>query len=377
MTEGLERYNAWLLSERDPWGENLALCLHPWETGTDNSPAFDPLIDSTRAFIEEQGISVDTLGRADTAHVKGAHRPTDRDYFAYFGLLALFKAHGYGQRAIIERSPFLLQDVLFNGLLSASFQSLADLQQELSDLPLPDISPAALREKADRNQAHADAVAAAIRRKFWAEDAGFFYSYDSRAGGLLRTPTVSGFMPLMAGIALPGQAARLLEHLSDPQEFWTSVPVPSTSPGSPAFNPVRYWSGPSWPVTNWLILHGLRERGLPLAEELRLRTMAMIAEGAASDAAREAAIQVLDQNSIGEEFTTPSRKQYAHAWLWDSAIVAVSWPLVSQKPKPHNSQVDKPRFWEYYHPQTGEPLGAPLMSWTASLFIELDDMAAE
>ena len=55
IAEGLERFHAWLLAERDPWGEHLALCLHPWETGTDNSPAFDPLIESTRLYIEEEG----------------------------------------------------------------------------------------------------------------------------------------------------------------------------------------------------------------------------------------------------------------------------------------------------------------------------------
>src|SRR5438105_7240608 len=78
MVNGLERYHVWLLTERDPWRENLALCLHPWETGTDNSPAFDPLIESTRAYVEAHKISVDTFGRADTVHVKGEHRPTDR-----------------------------------------------------------------------------------------------------------------------------------------------------------------------------------------------------------------------------------------------------------------------------------------------------------
>src|SRR5207249_1787877 len=155
------RYHSWLFRERDPWGENLAFCLHPWETGTDNSPAFDPLIESTRAYIEDHGISVDTFGRADTTHVKGEHRPTDRDYLAYFGLLSLFKEHRYDQRAIIERSPFLLQDVLFNTLLAVSLRSLADLQQELSELP--GAGRARLADSAAQNQAKAEEVASAIR----------------------------------------------------------------------------------------------------------------------------------------------------------------------------------------------------------------------
>src|SRR4051812_18407987 len=198
MVEGLERYHAWLLSERDPWGERLALCLHPWETGTDNSPAFDALIDATRDYVEEQGIPVDTFGRADTVHVKAEHRPTGRDYYAYFGLLSLFKSLRYDQRAIIERSPFLLQDVLFNSLLAVSLQSLAGLEESLAglDIPLTASQREDLAQKARANREMAKSVAGAIRDKLWAEDDGLFCSFDSRGGLLLQTPTVSSLMPL-------------------------------------------------------------------------------------------------------------------------------------------------------------------------------------
>src|SRR5438552_15614410 len=190
MVSGLERYHRWLLTERDPWRENLALCLHPWETGTDNSPAFDPLIESTRVHVEAQKLPVDTFGRADMVHVKGEHRPTDRDYFAYFGLLALFKQRKYDQRAIIEDSPFLLQDVLFNSLLVVSLQSLASLQESLANMDAR--AGSALRESAARNRELAEQVATAIRSKLWAEGDGFFYSYDCTGKRLLPTPTVSG-----------------------------------------------------------------------------------------------------------------------------------------------------------------------------------------
>ena len=86
----------------------------------------------------------------------------------------------------------------------------------------------------------------------------------------------------------------------------------------------------------------------------------MVSEGVEVEEAARAAASVLELNSFGEEHCAPSRKQYAHAWLWDSAIVAVSWPLVESKPPPYDgSPGDKPGFWEYYHPRTGEPLGAP------------------
>jgi hypothetical protein len=375
FSRGLWAFHRWLLSERDPWGEGLALCLHPWETGTDNSPAFDPLVEATRLYVEASDLPVNLFGRADTAHVRAEHRPTDRDYVAYFGLLALFKRLDYQQRPIIEQSPFLLQDVLFNSLLAASLLAHSQLQSELAG-PVAKGRAELLEGAAEARETY-ERVAAAVRRKFWSEEGGFFHSFDAREGRLLSTPTVSGFGPLLAGIATDEQAARLIERLLNPAQFAARVPVPSTAIDSPAFDPLRYWSGPSWPVTNWLIVRGLRERdaeGAPaLAETLRQSTLNMIAEGLDAEEVRQAALRLMEANSVGEDFTTPSRRQYQHGWLWDSAIVAASWPLVEQR-LDASAVGEKPGFWEYYHPATGEPLGARYMTWTASLYLDLLDM---
>jgi len=371
IAAGLERYHAWLQRERDPAGEDLLLCLHPWETGTDNSPAFDPLIEATRAYVEAQGLPVASFGRADTVLVAAAHRPTARDYYAYFGLLALYQRHGYDQGAIIAESPFLLQDVLFNSLFVASLAGLADLEDALA---AGGPSGAPLAAHAAANRARAAAVSAAIRRRLWDPAAGLFYSYDRRGQILLRTPTVSSFLPLLAGIADAAQAERLRAALRDPAAFWTSTPIPSTAANSPAFDPQRYWSGPSWPVTNWLVWRGLRERGCPEAADLRQATLQMIAEGAAPARVRPGAARVMEQNSVGETFTTPSTGQYRHAWLWDSAIVACSWPLVRTRPR--DGAIRDTGFWEYYDPRTGVPLGAAPMTWTASLFLEMLERSA-
>ncbi|HYP18801.1 MAG TPA: trehalase family glycosidase [Chloroflexia bacterium] len=382
FSHGLRRFHAWLLSKRDPWGEGLALCLHPWETGTDNSPAFDLLIEATRRYAQATNLPVHLFGRADTTHVPHRQRPTHRDYFAYFGLVALFKKLHYRQRDIIEASPFLLQDVLFNSLLAASLLAHGHLQVEIAGLLSGSHSKGADRGEllagAEESRELYHRVSAAIRRKLWHPDDGFFYSFDSRKNRPLPTPTVSGFGPLLPGIASDEQAARLVEHLTRPGRFGTPVPVPSTPADSPAFDPLRYWSGPSWPVTNWLVIRALRERhndqALRLREVLRRSTLAMIEEGAGAEHTRRAAALCMEANSVGEEFTTPSRRQYQHGWLWDSAIAAACWPLVPTKPGPAEAaavEVGTPGFWEYYHPHTGEPLGAPRMTWTAALYLEL------
>jgi hypothetical protein len=128
MAEGLERFHAFLLRERDPQGEGLVACVHPWETGTDNSPAFEPLMERTRAYVEAQQISLAGFARADRTYVPAAHRPTDRDYVAFFGLIAHYRDCAYDQRCITQSTPFLWQDVMFNTLLVIALDALARLE---------------------------------------------------------------------------------------------------------------------------------------------------------------------------------------------------------------------------------------------------------
>ena len=374
LVDGLERYHGFLLTERDPLGENLVVCFHPWETGTDNSPAFEPLLAETRAYLDALNIPVDVFGRADTVHVRAEHRPTARDYVAYFGLLSLFKQLAYDQARIAARTPFLLQDVLFNCLLAASLAALARLEDELALVARRGAVAAPLRQRAEANRAARDRVAAAVRARLWSEADGLFYAHDARNGRLIPVPTVSSLMPLLNDIATTGQAERLLDHLRDPSEFWTPFPVPSTAANHPAFDPHRYWAGPSWPVPNWLLVRALADRRPEVADQLRERTLAMIAEGEENPGTwRERAEQLMDFNSVAARTTTPSRGQYQHAWLWDSAIAAVGWTHVDDKPAPFDPASDGPRFWEYFHPFTGEPLGAKLMTWTAAVFLDLLD----
>ena len=45
--------------ERDPQGENLVCCVHPWETGTDNLPAFDPPLERTREYVARHDLRLE------------------------------------------------------------------------------------------------------------------------------------------------------------------------------------------------------------------------------------------------------------------------------------------------------------------------------
>ena len=127
-------------------------------------------------------------------------------------------------------------------------------------------------------------------------------------------------------------------------------------------------------MPNWLLVQALTERYPQLADSCVCRTLAEIAEGD-EDTARQAAraAGLMETNSVDGRTTTPSRRLYQHAWLWDSAIAAVGWTHVGARPAPLPPDDGGPQFWEYYHPYTGAPLGAPLMTWTAAVFLDLLD----
>lgn len=376
MAVSLGRFHDWLLRERDPLGESLAACIHPWETGMDNTPAFEAPIEATRGYVEQNAHRLDLarFARADKDYVAAEQRPTGRDYRAYFGLVAFYRLNKYIGAAVVEASPFLVQDVLFNTVLSVSLEATADLLRDLAGCANTGSEQNQhLLQLAERSRSRAGAVAAAIREKLWDAEDGCFYGRDLRADTLLRVPTVAQFMPLLGCVASDAQASVLEARLTG-DEFASRFPVPSTGQSSPHFDAVRYWSGPSWPVTNWLIWRGLRERRSPLTGKIQSATLDMIAQGQGYDSVAQEAAALMEANSEGKDdmmYTTPSRRQYRHAWLWDSAITATCWPHVSEKPQITAQAPEMPGFWEYFHPYTGQPLGAPRMTWTAALFLDL------
>jgi hypothetical protein len=153
----------------------------------------------------------------------------------------------------------------------------------------------ALGEKADAAHytAQADHLAERINKVFWDDKDGFYYDRNEKTGQLIRIKSVSGFLPLWAGVAPPARARRLVrEHLMNPREFWLTYPVATYAATEPGFYEGRRraecnWRGPAWIPTNYMIFHGLIDYGYKTeARELADRTLHM----------------VLNQNPVTREF---------------------------------------------------------------------------
>jgi hypothetical protein len=68
----------------------------------------------------------------------------------------------------------------------------------------------------------------------------------------------TNFYPLIAGVATPEQAERMIKgHLLNPNEFWGQYVIPTISRNDPAFKDQYYWRGDIWAPTNYLVYEGL------------------------------------------------------------------------------------------------------------------------
>jgi hypothetical protein len=231
---------------RDPKKEGLAYICHNWEAGTDNTPVWD--------FIWETFDVPDyELDRKDTKLIDASHRPSNKEYQYYIHLIELFKSWKYDDALIAKKSPFLVQDPLFNSMLIRSNESLIKLGN-LLDRPAQVKQLESWHEKAKN----------AMNSKLYDSDLRAYVYYDLRNDRILSHASSSSFAPLMAGIPTLEIAEDLVSHFNNGSfsgKNDENYLCASFDPSSPLFNSKKYWRGPVWINLNWIIYRGLRRYG--------------------------------------------------------------------------------------------------------------------
>jgi hypothetical protein len=243
----LEAWHEYLYRERDPEDEGLVYIRHPWESGMDNSPMWDAIMERLQLRPEK----IPRYRRADTHFVAAEDRPLDAAYDRFAYLVKLFADCDYVEARIRETCPFLVQDVLFNSLLCQADRDLAEIARVLGEDPSP------FAERAERS-------ARAMNEKLWDEEHATYLDFDHVAGHPIYVYVAPNFVPLFASIPDEKRARHMVDGLQSAGFGLADegvTPVPSYDRYGFAFFPVRYWRGPVWINIDWLLMRGLERYG--------------------------------------------------------------------------------------------------------------------
>jgi len=207
----------WLLAERNLEGDGLLWIVQPDESGLDASPKFEPV---------------------------WGWRSNARPGFPL--LVHRNRRLGFDARRIRDAGGPLLCEVLVNTLWSLSLQALGR----------PSATPALIE-------------------RLWDEERGLFIDWAEPGSVRPGVVTWASLAPL-ALPDLPEPIGRRLveEHLLDENEFLAPVAPPSVAASEPSYEPGghrgplrRYWRGPTWVNSTWLVWLGLRRLGYVEAAE--------------------------------------------------------------------------------------------------------------
>ena len=261
----LVRNHRWWRQARDPAATGLVATLHPWETGMDNSPAWDT------ALARVPVTTTTPIARRDTGHVDAAMRPRGEEYQRFIHLVDCFRAEDWNPARMYAASPFRMADVGTNALLLRAERDLRAMAQRFGTAA-----------EAAEIDARATAMHAAMEC-LWDDVRGLYVARDLIADAPVAAGTSAGFLPLFARHPAPARQAALaatLTRWAGPVQFL----VPSTDPADPRFEPVRYWRGPVWAIVNWMLADDLHWSGRPpLAARVLGDTRALIEQAGFSE----------------------------------------------------------------------------------------------
>lgn len=293
VLDSVRNHMSWWVEKRSVDGK-LVYVRHPWETGMDDSPAWDaPLseIDPGSPEYEREDLKDESADR---------ERPPDWYYDRYVYLLRQGHRHDWDETTLREVCPFRVEDILTNTLFLRAAEDLAAM-----------LEAAGLADAATRWHDQAAATRSAAQERLWDDELGTFVSYDQVGDRQLRANSVAGLLSTFAGLPTDTQFDRLLTNLQT--NFLTySFGVPTYV--GPEMDTDRYWRGPIWINTNWLLSRGLRAYDTDIAADIRRHSLQL---------------------------------------------------------------VDEEGFYEYFNPETGAPRGSEAFSWTAALYLDWQRSASQ
>ena len=282
----LKKYLDWFYNYRDTNKIGLAAIIHPWESGLDNSPIWDGPLDKVKI---EENLKYE---RRDLNVSRSSNRPLKKDYDGYITLLNQFKKNKYNPSKIVNDSMFNVIDIGFNSILIRATKDLVEVSKKFN-LDFTD-----LKNKISKSEESLI--------KFYKDEDQSFFSYDFKNHNLIKVDAISNYFILFANLENQEINNKIIDKLkkynSQKDYFFTTV-----NPKDKAFEETRYWRGPVWINSNWIVYQGLINKDKIFSSLIKNKTLELL---------------------------------------------------------------ENKKFHEYYNYKTGECLGANNFSWSAALYLD-------
>jgi glycogen debranching enzyme len=110
---------------------------------------------------------------------------------------------------------------------------------------------------------------------FYDPDAGLFWATHDHES--IREVTLVNLFPLWSSRLPLDVQNRLVDHLTEKDEFWGPYPLATVARNTPSYSPKNMWRGPTWANINYIFIEALTRIGRnDLANKLRDETLALI-----------------------------------------------------------------------------------------------------
>ncbi len=250
------KWHKWWFTNRLDQESKMIFLAHPWESGRDNSPAFDVGLDEVVVAKDLKKYS-----RKDTKIVNKKQRPQPIDYDRYLTILGYGKKNNWKSSAI-EKGPFKVLDPGVTFILLRANRDLLFLAKKYQD------------EKAVTIITNWIKLTEENIENLWNKKIACFTTKNVKTNQFSDGIDSSAFLCFYAGIKTKKKI--MLRHYQNVMQD-VRYGFPSFSPQHNKFEPERYWRGPSWLVMNFLIALGLKENGyLEEAEALQKQSKELV-----------------------------------------------------------------------------------------------------
>ncbi|MCA9342654.1 glycoside hydrolase [Candidatus Saccharibacteria bacterium] len=270
-------YHQWLYAERDPHQEGLVLQVHPWETGLDNTPPwmFELHQHQMPTWIRiVAALKLDTIigfFRRDSTLSMPGERLSTLDGLAFYSIQRRLRRKRYDIQSILSHSHLSIEDVTFNAIFIRNNHHLKTIAKGIGK-KLPEDLLKRMRQTEGAFE------------KLWDTYTNQYYSRNFVTHKMIKVPSIGALMPLYGGHLAKERAKDLVKMLTDNKQFWLKYPVPSVPVNSEWFHEHRYWQGPTWINTNWLIIAGLERHGfIEEANHIKEQTIKLVSKNGLSE----------------------------------------------------------------------------------------------